>query len=211
MKYESKKDETSCYTAKEKPALVTVPRWRFLTIRGTGNPNGADFSERVGVLYSLAFPIKMGFKAAYAKDPALRAGCAYEDYTVFPLEGVWSTSDPSDPLNKDKFVYTIMIRHPDFVPPELFEAAFAQTSKKKPHPLLDEVVFEEMEDGLCAQVLHKGSFDGEPASFAKMDRLCAQNGYARLNHIHREIYFSDPRRTAPENLRTILRYQVRPL
>lgn len=211
MKYESKQHEAAFYAAKDKPALVTVPRQRFLMIRGAGNPNGPDFSERVGVLYSLAFPVKMGFKAAYAKDAALRESCPYEDYTVFPLEGVWSTSDPNDPLNKDKFVYTIMIRQPDFVARELFEAAFAQTARKKPHPLLGEVVCGEIEDGLCVQILHKGPFDDEPASFAKMDRFCAENGYVRLNHVHREIYFSDTRRTAPEKLRTILRYQVQPL
>ena len=176
-------------------------------IKGVGNPNNEDFSERVGVLYSLAYPIKFGFKALCKNNK----GSAYEysDYSVYPLEGVWTSSNKDDPHDKDSYEYTIMIRQPDFITKEMFEAALALTAKKKPHPLLNEIVFDTMEDGKSVQMLHKGSFDDEPASFAKLDLFAGENSLERLNQYHREIYLNDARKTTPEKRLTILRYQVK--
>lgn len=102
-----------------------------------------------------------------------------------------------------------MIRQPDFITKEMFESAYRVVEKKKPHPLLKEVVFDTMEDGQCVQVLHKGSFDDEPVSFAKMDAFAKDSGFERVNHYHREIYLNDAKKTAPEKRQTILRYQVK--
>ncbi len=132
----------------------------------------------------------------------------YSDYTVYPLEGVWTTSNSGDLLNKDCFEYTIMIRQPDYITKEMFEAVHEVVKKKKPHPLLKEVIFDTMEDGKSIQMLHLGSFDDEPASFSKMDTFAKDNGLERLNQYHREIYLNDARKTKPEKRLTVLRFQV---
>jgi len=207
LKHEWKKHERELYGVKEKPQIVTVPCQNFIMITGIGNPNNEDFSERVGVLYSLAYPIKMRFKAM-CKNGEAACTNEYDDYTVYPLEGVWTTSNSDDLLDKDSFHYTIMIRQPDYITREMFEAALEVVKKKKFHPLLKEIVFDTMEDGKSIQMLHIGSFDDEPASFAKMDMLAKDNGLKRLNQYHREIYLKDARKTKPEKMMTILRFQV---
>lgn len=210
MKLEWKKEEPELYAVKNKPQVVTVPRQKFIMIKGEGNPNLPDFSERVGVLYSLAWPVKMQYKAFYARHPELQQNYAYSAYAIFPLEGVWTSLNAADPTDKDHFRYTIMIRQPDFITEEMFGEAFESTEKKKPHPLLSEASFGTMDDGLCVQMLHKGSFDDEPASFSMMDAFIRENGCKRLNAFHREIYLGDPRKGTPEKRRTILRYQIEP-
>lgn len=210
MKYEWKKHEKELYNIKDKPSLIKVPKQNFIMIDGKGNPNNVDFSERVGVLYSLAYPIKIKYKKLYI-DSEQSNQVEYNDYTVFPLEGLWTSSDPSNPLDKDSFVYTIMIKQPDFISKEMFETAYEEVKKKKPHELLKEVVFGTIEEHECVQILHMGTFDSEPASFEKMDAFAKENNLERINYYHREIYLSDPRKTAPEKGKTILRYQVRRL
>jgi hypothetical protein len=192
MIHDWRKEERELYGVKGEPKAITVPRQNFIAINGKGDPNQADFADRVGVLYSLAYPIKMRFK----------------DYTVYPLEGVWTSADAAGPLNKDKFVYTIMIRQPEHITKEIYDDAFEIVKKKKPNPLLGEVRFAAIEDGLCVQVLHTGAFEDEPASFARMDALVKEMGLRRRNQYHREIYLNDARKTKPENRMTILRYQV---
>jgi hypothetical protein len=209
MKHEWKKHERDLYGAKDKPQIVTIPRQSFIMIKGVGNPNGEDFSERVGVLYSLAYPIKFGFKSLCNNHKEQRALYECSDYTVYPLEGVWTTSNKDNLLDKDCFEYTIMIRQPDFITKEMFEAALISTSKKKPHPLLKLVAFGTLEDGKSIQMLHTGAFDDEPASFAKMDAFAEANGLERTNQYHREIYLGDARKTAQEKRLTILRFQVK--
>lgn len=209
MKHEWKKTEKNYYLPGRKPALITLPKQQFIMISGTGDPNKEDFSERVGILYSLAYPLKMGYKKRCLNDPEAAATVGYTDFTVYPLEGVWSTSDPEDPLNKDKFVYQIMIRQPAVITAEDFAETLAMVKEKKPHPLLEEVTFEEVEEGLCVQMLHQGAFDEEPASFEKMQAFATAEQVTRVGWQHREIYLSDPRRTAPENSRTVLRFQVK--
>lgn len=208
MKYEWRKTEKDIYGVKEQPAVVIVPEQKFITIDGKGNPNCEDFAQRVGVLYSLAYQVKMLYKSLYRKEPENYGKWEFDDYTVFPLEGKWTSTSP-DPREKDCFIYTIMIKQPDVISRDIFEAALAAVQKKKPHPLLKEAVFQSMEDGKCIQILHKGSFDDEPRSFAEMDSFARSNGLERLDHYHREIYLSDTRRTAPEKRKTILRYQVK--
>jgi hypothetical protein len=209
MKYDWKKLEREIYNTKGEPYTVVVPRQSYIMIKGVGNPNNEDFSERVGALYSLAYAIKFGYRAAYSSDGELRARSEYSDYGVFPLEGVWTTANAESLSDKDSYMYTIMIRQPDFITEAMFEAALEATRKKKPNPLLDEILFNWMEDGMSVQMLHTGSYDDEPASFARMDAFAAANALERTDSSHREIYLNDARRTAPEKRRTVLRYRVR--
>ncbi len=136
----------------------------------------------------------------------------YFEYTVYPLEGIWDLTEEgkkSDILNKDELLYTIMIRQPDFVTNEVVAKAFEIVNKKKPHPLLKEVYFDEIEDGLSVQIMHKGSYDDEPASFEKMLNFINENGYERKSMVHREIYLSDARKTEKDKLKTVLRYMIK--
>jgi hypothetical protein len=138
----------------------------------------------------------------------------YFEYTVYPLEGVWDLTEEGrklDTLNKDELVYTIMIRQPDFVTEEIVSKAFGNVRKKKPHPLLDEVIFDTIKDGLSVQVLHVGSYDSEPESFDKMKKFIEENNLEIISMAHREIYLSDFRKVEAEKLKTVLRYRVKAL
>lgn len=205
MKYEWRKQEKELYIPKQKPEIVTVPEQKFFLINGKGNPNEEEFSEKIGVLYSLAYAVRMMPKQGYTPD-------GYFEYTVYPLEGVWDLSEEGrklDKLNKDELVYTIMIRQPDFVTQEVVERALEHVEKKKPHPFLKDATFATMEDGLSVQMLHVGPYDDEPQSFALMDEFTKQNNLERASLLHREIYLSDPRRGDPAKLKTVLRYKVK--
>lgn len=206
MKIEWKKEEKSLYLPKGKPEYVKIPPFNFFVIGGKGNPNAPDFSERIGILYSLAYGVKMSPKAGIA--PA-----GYAEYTVYPLEGVWdiaeeAKSDFREKLDKDSLVYRIMIRQPDFVDADFASLILERARKKSPSALYDEVRFERIEEGDCVQMMHIGSYDDEPESFAAMERFAAESEVVRTSRRHREIYISDPDRTAPEKLKTVLRFQV---
>lgn len=209
MKHEWKKYERILYGVKEKPEIVTVPKQKFIMIKGQGNPNHEDFSERVGVLYSLAYPIKMHFKAKCKKRSEEDMAYTYSDYTVYPLEGVWTSSNEMNLLDKDCFSYTIMIRQPEYITDEIFHTVLESVKKKKPNPLLNEIFFDTIDDGKCVQMLHVGSFDDEPATFAQMDEFAKEHDLVRTYQCHREIYLNDARKTNPEKRKTILRYQVK--
>lgn len=214
MKYEWRKQEKTQYGAKEEPALITVPACSYIAICGKGNPNLEDFSQRVGVLYSLSYQVKNCYKAVMSKDSSFEeqkdapAAESWSDFTVFPLEGVWTSNNPANPLKKDSFEYTIMIRQPGFITKELYETALKIVTNKKPHPFLNEVFFTSIEEGLCVQMLHRGSYDTEPATFAVMEHFCKEKGCCRIDHYHREIYLSDPRKILPESRKTILRARI---
>jgi hypothetical protein len=198
MKYEWKKQEKDLYLPKDTPTVIIVPKQKFFAIKGKGNPNEADFSERIGVLYSLAYAVRMMPKSGITPD-------GYFEYTVYPLEGVWESGDISD---KGSYVYTIMIKQPDFVTAELFDIAFETAKKKKPHPFLAEAFYCEIEDGLSVQILHNGDYDDEPMSFAKMQDFISDNGLVRNSDNHREIYLTDANKTERDKLKTVLRYSV---
>jgi hypothetical protein len=208
-KHEWRKQEKALYLPKKKPETITIPPQKFFTIQGEGNPNSEPFAERITVLYSLSYAMKMGLK----KDLPQPAG--YQDYTVYPLEGVWGLSEKGKAqydgkVNKDELVYTIMIRQPDFVDEALAQQVIERTKVKKPHPLLDNAKFETIEDGPCVQMMHIGSYDDEPASFALMEAYAEAENLRRLSKQHREIYLKDFRKTPPEKLQTTLRFKVEP-
>lgn len=204
MKFEWRKHEKNLYLPKEKPELITVPQRKFFMISGKGNPNDEEFSEKIGVLYSLAYAVRMMPKKGYTPE-------GYYEYTVYPLEGLWDLTEEgrqSDTLNKNELLYTIMIRQPDFVTEEVVKRAFENVRKKKNHPLLDQVTFETMEDGLSVQMMHIGSYDEEPQSFDVMKKFIEENNLEITTLRHREIYISDARKTEKSKLKTVLRYMV---
>jgi len=204
MKYEWRKKDKEMYLPKGKPQIVSVPNFKFFMIDGKGNPNSEEFSEAIGVLYSLAYAIKMLPKKGLVPE-------GYFDYTVFPLEGVWDLAEEARTLcslDKNSLIYTIMIRQPDFVTDELAKRVIESVKLKKPHMLLDKVKFNNLEDGLCLQMLHIGSYDDEPKSFSIMEDYCRQNHLKRITKIHREIYISDFRKTQIDKLKTVLRFKI---
>lgn len=204
MKHEWRKKEKHLYIPKEKPELLTVPEQKFFMLEGQGNPNSEVFAEKIGVLYSLSYAIRMMPKQGLPPE-------GYFEYTVYPLEGIWDLTEKGRKeaeLNKDELVYTIMIRQPDFVTEAVAEEAMERVRKKKPHPFLDDVIFGTMEDGLSVQMLHVGPFDEEPRTFAVMDAYLEENNLERTTLTHREIYLSDIRKAVPEKYKTVLRYRV---
>ncbi|HLO59555.1 MAG TPA: GyrI-like domain-containing protein [Bacteroidales bacterium] len=206
MKHEWKTAEKQYYSPKNKPELVTLPAFKFFTVTGKGNPNDEFFGEYISVLYALSYAIKMSPKKGIA--PA-----GYFDYTVYPLEGVWDLTEEgkksyNGTIDKNELVFTLMIRQPDFVDDTYAALTLERTKKTKPHKLLDAVKFEIITEGPCIQMLHLGSYDSEPASFALMEQFAEKEKLKRLCKTHREIYLSDARKVATEKLRTILRFKL---
>jgi len=204
MKYEWKKHEKLLYLPQVEPVVIQIPKQKFLMLSGKGNPNNELFAEAVGVLYSLAYGIRMMPKQGFTPE-------GYFEYTVYPLEGVWNLSETGkvlDRFNKNELLYTIMIRQPDFVTEDVVKRAFENVRKKKPHALLDSMTFDTIEDGLSVQMLHVGSFDEEPTSFKLMNEYMLNNNLVRTSKQHREIYISDIHKTASSKLKTVLRYSV---
>ncbi|WP_027624478.1 GyrI-like domain-containing protein [Clostridium lundense] len=199
MKHEWRKNEKELYAPKEIPQLLSVPKQKFFMIKGKGNPNDEDFSERIGVLYSLSYAVRMMHKSGFVPD-------GYFEYTVYPLEGVWEECDTSD---KSTFSYTIMIRQPDFVTEDVAKRAFEIANVKKPNPLLKEAYYDEIEEGFSVQILHMGDYDDEPESFEKIIKFMNENNLERRGKTHREIYLSDARKVERNKLKTILRYMVK--
>ncbi|MCK9859226.1 GyrI-like domain-containing protein [Paenibacillus sp. ATY16] len=204
MKYEWKKNNKRLYLPKNPPSVIEVPAMNYFMLNGKGNPNHPEFAEAVGVLYSLSYTVKMLPKKGDAPE-------GYYEYAVFPLEGIWDLEEEARQaavLDKDKLVYTLMIRQPDFVTEGLALEVIETVSKKKPHPLLSNVTFGQLKEGLCVQMMHHGPYDDEPASFEKMEQYCEEQGLRRISKLHKEIYISDARKTQPEKLKTVLRFQA---
>jgi len=206
MKHEWKKLEKKFYLPKNNPEKIVVPKFKFFTIKGKGNPNDDFFAQYIGVLYSLSYAIKMSTKTGIAPEN-------YHEYMVYPLEGVWDIDEAAKKnytgiLDKNSLLFNLMIRQPDFVTDDFASDILARTKKKKPHELLDAVNFETIEEGDCIQMLHLGSYDNEPKSFKQMEMFATECNLKRKSLVHREIYLSDARKTASEKLKTVLRFQV---
>jgi len=204
MKHEWKKQEKELYLPKSQPQIIGVPPLKYFTLYGQGNPNSERFAKKVGVLYALSYAIKM-----LPKKNITPAG--YSEYSVYPLEGVWDIADEAkkaEKLDKDKLIYTIMIRQPDFATDDIAQTVIENTKSKKPHHLFDEVKFESILEGICVQMMHLGSYDNEPESFARMEAFCTVNSLKRISKTHKEIYITDARKTSPEKLQTVLRFKV---
>lgn len=205
VKLEWKKQEKQYYIPSESPQLIEIPAFNYFCISGKGNPNEAFFAEYISALYTLSYAVKMDLKKNLP---------GHTDYTVYPLEGIWQLGDNARPLqdgtlDKDNLIFNLMIRQPDSISKEYAQETIDRTKKKKPTPLWDQVKFESITDGLCIQMLHIGSYDSEAASFARMETFAAQQQRTRTGKVHREIYLSDARKTAPEKQRTVLRFQIK--
>lgn len=201
-KVDYKKDFKDLYLPKQQPVIRNIPTINFIMIEGNGDPNGEAFAQATAAIYALSYAVRMSYKS---KDVPKN----YYDYTVFPLEGVWDLVDKTLPATvKSNLKYQLMIRQPDFLTAELFDRFLSETKKKKPNPFLNKARFIPINEGLCCQMLHKGSYDDEPASFIIMSHYCEENGYKRLSKTHREIYLSDPRKVEADKRKTALRIQV---
>ena len=202
-KYEWRKNDKAIYLPKATPTIIELPAMQYITIEGTGNPNNDSFAERTAALYATSYALRMMPKKGIEVPN-------YYVYTVFPLEGHWSTTqrDFSNGLDKDMFTYKIMIRQPEFVTSEFFQLAKELSEKKVSADLLNNLQFETITEGLTLQMLHIGPYETEPATFAIMEDYCQAHGYTRTSLTHKEIYLSDPRKTVPEKMLTVLRFSV---
>lgn len=205
MTIDYKKTQKELYLPKTAPSVIDVPRMTFITVDGEGDPNtSAEYTAAVELLYGLSYTIKMGSKSIL-------------EYVVPPLEGLWSVDDDfrgggASISDKGKFIWTMMIRQPDFVTEDILEVAKISLAKKKPNLDISKAKLETITEGLCVQVMHIGSYDDEPATVAALDGFAIENGYVLdINDIrrHHEIYISDPRKVAPEKLKTVIRHPIR--
>lgn len=193
------------------PSIIDVPEMVFIMTDGKGDPNtSAEYANALEVLYGLSYTIKMSKMGGNQPD-------GYYDYVVPPLEGFWELDDSSFKgggaaiKDKSKLIWTSLIRQPEFVTPEVFEWAKTALSKKKPELDLGNVRLEKYTEGLCAQIMHIGSYDDEPATIAALERFINETGYTSdMSGMrrHHEIYLSDPRKTAPEKLKTVIRHPI---
>lgn len=208
MTFDYKKEYKEFYLPKNKPELVTVPSMNFIAVRGMGDPNeeGGGYKQSIGLLYGIAFTIKMSKKGE-------RRIKGYFDYVVPPLEGLWWQEGVKgvDYARKDKFEWISMIRLPEFVTKEEFDWAIEEAEAKKKTDF-SKVEFFTYEEGMCVQCMHIGPYDSEPATIEAMDRFAGEQGYLPDldgSRYHHEIYLSDVRRCRPENLRTVIRHPLR--
>ena len=206
MKHDWKKNDKQFYLPKDKPEVIILPKFKFYSIQGKGNPNDDFFAEYIGVLYSLSYAVKMSPKQGFTPTD-------YFEYTVFPLEGVWDIDENAKAsyngtIDKNSLIFNLMIRQPDFVSDDFAIETIERVKKKKPNELLYKVKFETIEEGTCIQMLHSGSYNSEPESFKKMTMFANEKGLKRVSQIHREIYLSDARKVSPEKLKTVLRFRV---
>ncbi len=208
-----KKDERVFYQPKAQPERVLVPPMKYFVLQGQGNPNEAFFGEYIEALFGAAYRLRMSDKSNSGPE-------GFFEYTVYPLEGVWDLTEAGKAKLKeagtsgdvsqvkDDFTFSLMIRQPDFVTEDWVHRNLPLLAEKKKNKLIEAIQLVTIEEGLCVQMLHNGPYDSEPESFLAMEAFCVSNQLKRIGKSHREIYLSDARKTAPENLRTVLRISV---
>ena len=208
MAFDYKKEYKEFYMPANKPSIVTVPKMNYIAVRGKGNPNdeSGEYKDSIGLLYAIAFTIKMSYKGSHKID-------GYFEYVVPPLEGFWwqEGSDTIDYANKNGFNFISLIRLPDFVTEADFDWAVQEATKKKKADF-SKVEFLTYDEGVCVQCMHVGSYDDEPKTVALMHEYMAVNGYAldiSESRYHHEIYLSDPRKCAVEKLKTVVRHPIK--
>lgn len=208
MAFDYKKEYREFYLPKAKPEIVTMPPMNFIAVRGEGDPNqeGGAYKEAIGLLYGIAYTIKMSKKGDHQIE-------GYFDYVVPPLEGFWWQSgvDGFDYTRKQDFHWISVIRLPDFVTKADFDWAIREATNKKKLDF-STVEFLTIEEGLCVQMMHVGPFDDEPASARLMDAFLSENGYENDfsdTRLHHEIYLSDARKTPLEKMKTVIRHPIR--
>ena len=208
MAFDFKKEYKEFYMPKNKPEIVDVPKANYIAVRGEGDPNeeGGAYKQAIGVLYAVAYTLKMSYKTDYKIE-------GFFEYVVPPLEGFWWQEGISgvDYGRKETFHWISVIRLPDFVTREDFDWA-VQTATKKKGLDCSKAEFLTVEEGLCVQIMHLGPFDEEPRSVALMDAYLEAQGYENDitdTRLHHEIYMSDARKVAPEKWKTVIRHPIR--
>ena len=203
-----KKTQKEFYFPKTTPSVIEVPEMIFIMVDGQGDPNtSVAYQTAMELLYGLSYSIKMSKMGGAIPE-------GYFEYVVPPLEGLWWFKDGGemDVSDKDRYCWTSMIRQPDFVTAEVFEAAKVALAKKKQGLDLGQARLELLTEGLCAQVMHIGPYDDEPATIARLYQFIGDSGYqADLSETrrHHEIYLGDPRKIAPEKRKTVIRYPIK--
>lgn len=208
MAFDFKKEYKEYYLPKNKPSIINVPKMNYIAVRGKGNPNeeNGDYQNTLGLLYGVAYTIKMSYKGDHKID-------GFFEYVVPPLEGFWWQDDKDgiDYNHKEQLNFISIIRLPDFVKKTDFDWAIAEATKKKKQDF-SRVEFLTYDEGLCVQCMHIGSYDDEPATVELMHEFAEDNGY-KLDitdtRYHHEIYLSDPRKCDTGKLKTVIRYPIR--
>lgn len=208
MAFDYKKEYKEFYIPPKKPTIVEVPKMNYIAVRGQGNPNEeeGEYKKAIGLLYGIAFTIKMSYKGTHKME-------GYFQYVVPPLEGFWWQENVKgvDYSHKETFQWIAVIRLPDFVTREEFDWAVKEATNKKKEDF-SKVEYFTYEEGMCVQCMHIGSYDEEPLTVEKMHAYMEEQGYEldiTEQRMHHEIYLSDPRRTAEEKLKTVVRHPVK--
>ena len=208
MAFDFKKEYKEFYMPKNKPEIVKIPPMNYVAVRGKGNPNveGGDYQQAISILYAVAYTLKMSYKTDYKIE-------GFFEYVVPPLEGFWWQDNIKgiDYSNKDTFNWISVIRLPDFITEKDFAWA-VQTATKKKKIDCSLAEFLTIDEGLCVQIMHQGSFDSEPATVALMEDYLKEQGYENdINEqrLHHEIYMSDTRKVAPEKWKTVIRHPIK--
>ncbi|MEE3382841.1 MAG: GyrI-like domain-containing protein [Anaerovoracaceae bacterium] len=208
MAFDFKKEYKEFYMPPRKPSIVTVPKMNYIAVRGQGDPNreNSEYKQSIGLLYGIAFTIKMSYKGDHKMD-------GYFEYVVPPLEGFWWQEGVAgvDYSRKDDFNWISVIRLPDFVTKEEFDWAVKEATNKKKADF-SKVEFFTYDEGLCVQCMHIGPYDDEPVTVEKMHEFMEDQG-CELDisdeRMHHEIYLSDARKVAPEKLKTVIRHPIK--
>ena len=208
MAFDFKKEYKEFYMPKSAPEIVTVPAANYISVRGTGDPNaeGGAYQQAIGVLYAVAYTLKMSYKTDHRIE-------GFFEYVVPPLEGFWQQggTDGFDHARKADFRWISVIRLPDFVTEADLRWA-AETAEKKKKLNCSAAEFLAVDEGLCVQIMHIGPFDAEPETVALMDRFIAERGFVNdFSDVrqHHEIYLSDARKVPPEKWKTVIRHPIR--
>lgn len=196
------------YKCKQIPKLVSIPKLKYITISGEGNPNNnSNFQKSIEAIYKFSYTLKMLPKKGVTPD-------GYFDFVVGPLEGIWNTkSETNFDGDKDDLKYKLMILQPEFLTLDLFEEIKRKISMDKKSieikGYVDKLTFEEIEEGECVQILHIGAYEDEPETLKSVFDYLKDNNIDYIPWSHHEIYLSDARRTSPNKLKTIIRYKIK--
>ena len=208
MAFDYKKEYKEFYMPKNKPNIIEIPKMNYIAVRGKGNPNeeNSEYKQTIGLLYSIAFTIKMSYKTSHKIE-------GYFQYVVPPLEGFWwqKGSEELDYTRKEDMEFISMIRLPDFVTKEEFDWAISEATNKKKQDF-SKVEFLSYDERLCVQCMHIGSYDNEPITIEMMKTYAEENGYEidiNSNRFHHEIYLSDPRKCDESRLKTVIRHPIK--
>lgn len=208
MAFDYKKEYKEFYMPKNKPSIIEIPQMNYIAVRGKGNPNdeAGEYKQSIGLLYAIAFTIKMSYKGTHKID-------GYFEYVVPPLEGFWWQDGITgiDYNKKEEMNFISIIRLPEFVTEDEFKWAVEEATKKKKQDF-SKVEFLTYNEGLCVQCMHIGSYDNEPATIELMNNYAQENGYETDitdKRFHHEIYLSDPRRCNVNKLKTVIRHPIK--